>query len=529
MLEVHPRLVTNDPDLEKIFEPSVRSAIGVIWEATSPPRSAWDLDCIRRNLRSSLVGDETIFEDQFLSCVIQRRQQGLWIGLLEAQAIDELVSYFLLPEIWPWIKAYGAALRGRYRWSVSFVEELFKVYVCEQGLNELSIPRASDAVQKRVKTPLIQRIEKLATGDLQSQKLANDVFQMAVQAMLFDRSRILDTAQAEILIEQAIGFVRGKEQGKLKVRLAEWPVVEAVLDYHQRVNRSLIDQSLGSWQYRPSSFGFITEDRLAEAIYANAAPEQEETKRRDFLRKFDSVNRISTQGIGAESLLNLEEFVLELNPGPGRSPPNKVGNVAMWFNQVLTGTPRPIFLLPSESAGPDVMFVLRKQDNTQVKRLVCGVQNTLDPDQWYGGSSKLNERAQFLESLHWFKHQSANQSNEKIEFLSILLLARQNNVNGHKILEGLAGRKRPGFAMDIIWNAEDRKDKLISSLQNPKIKTKPTVQDIDQAENDSRYAIEVANGISSTDYYLKILTFESVEDIFGPVFFRLLRGTQEDP
>lgn len=152
----------------------------------------------------------------------------------------------------------------------------------------------------------------------------------------------------------------------------------------------------------------------------------------------------------------------------------------------------------SEPSLYTVLLILSLQSKVVQKISINqGVQNTLDPDQWYGGSSKLNERAQFLESLYWFKHQSANQSNEEIEFLSILLLARQNNVNGHKILEGLPGRKRPGFAMDIIWNAEDRKDKLINSLQNPKIKTKPTVQDIDQAENDSRYAIE------SREWYFK--------------------------
>lgn len=36
--------------------------------------------------------------------------------------------------------------------------------------------------------------------------------------------------------------------------------------------------------------------------------------------------------------------------------------------------------------------------------------------------------------------------------------------------------------------------------------------------------LKVANGISSTDYYLKILTFESVEDIFGPGIFSTFKG-----
>lgn len=122
---------------------------------------------------------------------------------------------------------------------------------------------------KNTKQPLKQRIHDLATSEnSKNRKLANDIYHMALQAKLFSRSRILDSSEMAILIEQAIAYVNEVKHGNIKVYLAERLVVDAVMEYIRQVNvpGMHIDQYLASWQYSASSFGFIADDCLAEAF-----------------------------------------------------------------------------------------------------------------------------------------------------------------------------------------------------------------------------------------------------------------------
>jgi hypothetical protein len=143
-----------------------------------------------------------------------------------------------------------------------------------------------------LKLPLKERIRELGNStDPNKQKLANDVDHMALQAELFSRSRILDSSEATILIEQAIAYVKKVQRRKVKVCLAERLVIDAVMDYvrEAKVFGKSSDEYLASWQYSASSFGFISEDRLAEAIYAHAHQNTDWADRVEFLTKFDDV------------------------------------------------------------------------------------------------------------------------------------------------------------------------------------------------------------------------------------------------
>jgi hypothetical protein len=177
-------------------------------------------------------------------------------------------------------------------------------------------------------------------------------------------------------VEQAIGYIEAIQNRQLKVCLAERLVVDAVLEYRQLAHqdRSIIDENLGLWQYQHSSFGFITEDRLAEAVYVYAHQNQYSTKRAQFLRNFDNVYHIFPQVRHSPPIkLGLENYVLEHDPASGAKALDGNENVGPWLHQLLNGTPRPTFLLPSKYAGPDVMFVLRDTSSTSVKRLICAI------------------------------------------------------------------------------------------------------------------------------------------------------------
>jgi hypothetical protein len=90
------------------------------------------------------------------------------------------------------------------------------------------------------------------------------------------------------------------------------------------------------------------------------------------------------------------------------------------------------------------------------------VQNTLDPDQWYRGSSKRNERAKFLETFHNFKAAIAARPGAQVEFkfLTILLLGCDEEavVDTTKVVNKLTERKKDvNFAKDIVERAEEKK------------------------------------------------------------------------
>ena len=147
------------------------------------------------------------------------------------------------------------------------------------------------------------------------------------------------------------------------------------------------------------------------------------------------------------------------------------------------------------------------------------VLNTLDPDQWYRGSQKLYERAEFLEMFEMLKNETKP---EKVEYLSILLDACNENGNVDKIIEELITKKQNlQFAQDIMDSAQKREIEAQKRLS--KI-TKQNQTKFNKTTSDVRRIQTLMTSIHPTEYYAKILTHDSVEQIFGPVYYRILRG-----
>lgn len=370
-------LISNDEDLDALLEPTIGSLLEIIWDATSPVLPTYEPQLIGSRLGASLVGNETILEDaSFLNKFRQSRLEGVF-GQQEQDVVGEILAQFRSEKFWPEIKHHGIALRGRYRWSVCYIEELFRNLVLHGFLTKALVRKASKSVQETAKEPLRRRIQELAVSkDPQKKQVATDIFHMAIQFELYGRSRILNTASAAVLIEQALAYVQGVVEGKVEVCLAERLVIDTVMEYLRKTYPpgSITDQNLGSWQYSPSSFGFISEDRLGEAIYSFAHETQDEAKRRSFLLNFDSVYEISPTTTAGLTSLGLEDFVLEQELGPAAMGLDENGDVGQWLDQVVQGCPRQSFLLPSTSAGPDLMFVLCNKSMNPVRRLVCAVQ-----------------------------------------------------------------------------------------------------------------------------------------------------------
>ena len=153
------------------------------------------------------------------------------------------------------------------------------------------------------------------------------------------------------------------------------------------------------------------------------------------------------------------------------------------------------------------------------------VLNTLDPDQWYRGSLKLYGRGEFLRTFKGLKNDK--RPGETIEYLSILLDACSESVKTDKTIGDLIKKKNLQFAQDIVNKATTRSGEAEIRLNEHR--TEANQIKFDNSVLHIREAEELRDSIHPTDYYAKILTNESVEPIFGPIFNQILRGMKEMP
>lgn len=148
------------------------------------------------------------------------------------------------------------------------------------------------------------------------------------------------------------------------------------------------------------------------------------------------------------------------------------------------------------------------------------VQHTVDPDQFFRGSTSLHEREEYLEALHTLKEDKFNrllEKGERILFFGILLLAADKVVQETQIVRELAAKKADmGFASDLVESKIKRRKEMK--------KNKASVARLDAANRDIQNAVQIKSKVKSTEYIFKLLAHGSVESIFGPVFTRLVRG-----
>lgn len=141
------------------------------------------------------------------------------------------------------------SFRGRFRWSIYYAETLLERLFTDGKLSDRAIDEVAKKTRCILKGPLKTRILQLADMSGKA-SLLEDVFNMAIDADLFGRSRILSSPDSPELINQALGYVELAESegtNALKVCLAERLVVDSVLDY--LIETGLLERRVNCYLY----------------------------------------------------------------------------------------------------------------------------------------------------------------------------------------------------------------------------------------------------------------------------------------
>ena len=278
------------------------------------------------------------------------------------------------------------SFRGRYRWSVYYVEKLLEQYFMDGAMTEQAIDDVAVEAKRILRAPIKRRLQNLARRPEQAQIL-KDVYNMAFDADLLGRSRILSSNDSAVLIEQALGYVETSEgEGieAVKVSLVERLVVDSVMEYlveTQQLQPLVIDYLYAN-QFHEGALGDAAEVGLAYSV--NCWSSQELPQRREFLSVFDSIYKISGADCRFNVNLGMENFFLEKGEGlrrdhfqalpEGYRPIEGEGlGLKGWLYLVCNEKSRPTFLFPEQIAGPDVMFVYREREGRR-RRIIFAIQ-----------------------------------------------------------------------------------------------------------------------------------------------------------
>jgi hypothetical protein len=369
-------LMDTDEKFIKLLDFRLDLMLDLMWDAESS--QAFERNVYRKP-EAFIPGHAETFKNDslFVAFQDQRYQKyGLFYGKLKDEA--HKITFGCFHDTIKSILRSSTLLWGRYRWSVCYIEKLFQSFICNQGLTEMNITKASEDVQRGAVTPLKRRIETLAQST-KNEPFLKDLFNMALDADLFSRSRVLRSREAAVLIQQAIGYVQEADSldGKAtQVCLAERPVVQAVWEYLREDKKidTLVDDYIYANQFHASTIGFDAESRLAVSV--NNLATKAMPQRQEFLAAFDTVHRISTLRCAIDTKLGLENYYLEKSQGAPQSTTGYVKETRLekWLQLVHDEAPRATFLFPSEFAGPDLFFVLKEDVLNGVKRLICSVQ-----------------------------------------------------------------------------------------------------------------------------------------------------------
>jgi hypothetical protein len=260
---------------------------------------------------------------------------------------------------------------------VCYTEKLLERFLRDGALSDRAIDEVAQSTRSTLIRPLKSRVKHLADVPTKS-GLMKDVFNIALDADLFGRSRILNLKEGGDLIEQALGHVdtfasEGVEG--VKVCLAERLVVDSVIEYFEETGKlePLINDYLHDNQFHEGAFGDAAEVGLAASV-KNLSSESLSPQER-FISVFQDVYWISENGCAFNADAGLANCVLVEGVGVARDySPEEGGKLGLtdWLRRVCEGAPRPTFLFPEPVAGPDLMFVFKEKEGN--RRVIFAVQ-----------------------------------------------------------------------------------------------------------------------------------------------------------
>jgi hypothetical protein len=307
-------------------------------------------------------------------------------------------------------------LRGRIRWSVLFIERIFMKFV-EYNVRSATdshfltdnIREASQSTEKMIKNQLKARIEELKEKG--HHFLVKDLYQTAVRAHLLHMPTVFQDAESAQLVTAGIATLKPSEGATLKQELAEPLVLQAVIEHlrtegsrHEEILKELLFDS----QDDASTFGKVTEyyvgwvsyQSLRKAIFTNKVQafggllskedgiaHMAPKKRESFLKILDKAAAIprSDEPLHRPTISaclgSLEKYTID-QPNQNIKNDVSLGSPKLkfhaWLGRILHPERKkyfPTFFFPSNQAGPDIVFCLRKRNKQdEAKRLLCAIQ-----------------------------------------------------------------------------------------------------------------------------------------------------------
>ena len=371
-------LITEDSIFTKVFQSRTAELLGILYDSSSRE------DFLGKTYSGNKVfipANEQAFNDSYLFRMFRDYCDKFHGG--EPPPPKDITEK--LQEYTVKIVRNSLSFRGRYRWSVYYIEKLLEQYLLDGAMTEQAIDDVAVEAKRILKAPIKRRLHNLARRPKQTQIL-KDVYNMAFDADLLGRSRILSSEGSAELIEQALGYVETSEgEGieAVKVSLVERLVVDSVMEYLEETQQlqPLVIDYLYATQFHEGALGDAAEVGLADSV--NRWSSQELPQRREFLSVFDSIYKISGAGCRFNVNLDLDNFFLEKGEGlrrdyfqalPEGYRPIEGGDLGLkqWLYLVCNEKSRPTFLFPEHVAGPDLMFVYRERRGT--RRIVFAIQ-----------------------------------------------------------------------------------------------------------------------------------------------------------
>lgn len=176
---------------------------------------------------------------------------------------------------WNRVVVHSRPLRGRYRWSVIYIEHLLSEYFLEQKLDEKAIRLQSKECQKLVKGDLRKRLQELQRSNkAEHVHMLEDLSWTAVRADLMHKPTILKDDRSMELITEGFAVTQGDQvadgpgpRGPKKQWLAEHLAVAAVIEHLREEDaknyENILQDLLFDIQDDASGFGKASEFFLA--------------------------------------------------------------------------------------------------------------------------------------------------------------------------------------------------------------------------------------------------------------------------
>lgn len=164
---------------------------------------------------------------------------------------------------------YSLPLQGRYRWSVIYIEELFKSWLRYENI--LSLKAIQDASKYAVhvaKKGLREQLEKIRLKN--HFYLLEDLCKTAIYADLLNRPTLFEDKNTGAWITEAFANIKasdGDSYENCAIELAERLAIDAAVEYFKSIESGLYEKYMNRFLYEHQhdhgSFGKVAEYYLA--------------------------------------------------------------------------------------------------------------------------------------------------------------------------------------------------------------------------------------------------------------------------